>query len=310
MFTPMLAPPSFYNYSQPSSSAVLTPAEVPTAFLDVDLVLLRANQPFQQIMNAGSDIKGRHISELVAPADNEAFQSIRSRLRGEREAREPAYMLPIVQSSQDPVQGVSEADIERLSSGFAEYTYTWRRILGGTEGEIFPARVRMGKTTAYFVIVTLPSFRPTGSIGPSAGSMNPWPPPPQTPTPVRAQYWPGQPLSSPTYPPPLQPSFAAQSYPAQRMTTHEQSVLPSMQRPSPPQGAYEGTLASPSGNGRLQQPPTLLSQPATTRRSSVMESAEFERRARDAAQMPASYEEPDDDRSPKRRRMGIQDVLR
>lgn len=125
---PTLPPPptlqSPFKRSHPPPSALLAPAEVPTAFLDVDLVFLRANQPYQQIMSDGRDIKGLQLGDVAAPVDNESFNDIRNRLRAEREAREPSYMPPIAQSGLDPIQGVSEVDVERLTYGFTDHTYT------------------------------------------------------------------------------------------------------------------------------------------------------------------------------------------
>ena len=311
MFTPTLGPPSLYEYPERSSSAVLAPAEVPTAFLDVDLLILRANQPFQQILNNGSDIKGRHLAEIVTPADGEGFQAIRNRLRGEREVREPAYMPPIVQSSEDPVQGVSESDIERLTSGFADYTYSWVRNRGGPEGEMFPARVRMGKTTAYFVVVTLPSFRPTVTPAPNVASMNPWPPPPLSPRSTRMQGWPVQSASSSAHLRPMQPSLPAQTYPTQRMMTHEQPILPSMQRPPPLLPPFEGTYGRHDRIEPLQQPPVVLSQRESAHWNSSIDSTDLRQRQQDVPQPATSFEEEEDDsRSPKRRRIGIHEVLR
>lgn len=134
--------------------------EVPTAYLDLDLVILKANQSYRQIMVAGQDVAGRQLSDIAAPADGESFQSIRNRLRVERENRDPAYMPPINQPGQDPLQGAVEADVERYTQGFDDNTYTWSQTQLGPAAQAFPARVRLAKANTYFVSVTLPSFRP------------------------------------------------------------------------------------------------------------------------------------------------------
>ena len=138
-------------------------AEVPTAYLNLDLVFLRTNRSFQQIMSGGQEVSGRNLHELATPADNESFQAIRNRLRAERDGREPAYMPPILHANQDPLRGVHDADIDRLTFGVADHTYTWTRSRSGTDAERFPARVRLAKAATYFVVVTLPSFRPVAS---------------------------------------------------------------------------------------------------------------------------------------------------
>ncbi|CAK4031394.1 hypothetical protein AC578_9363 [Lecanosticta acicola] len=146
--------------------------EVPTAYLDLDLVFLKANQPYRQIMIGGQDVVGRQLSDIAAAMDGESFANIRSRLRTEREARDPSYMPPINPPGQDPLQGASEADVERYTQGFDDRTYTWTQTQVGQSAQSFPARVRLAKANSYFVAVTLPTFRPIEQIPPHA-------PPPQ-----------------------------------------------------------------------------------------------------------------------------------
>ncbi|KAK3638638.1 hypothetical protein LTR56_012944 [Elasticomyces elasticus] len=162
--TPGRLPPtsmfSPYGMRQPPPSTSLSGFELATALLNTDFVIIRANRPFEDIMFGGRNVRDRNIAELASPADGDSFQSIRNRLRAEREAREPAYMPPIIQPGQDPVLRIGETDAEQYTHGFNDNTYTWRQRQTGSSGETFPARVRLAKATAYFVVVTLPSFRP------------------------------------------------------------------------------------------------------------------------------------------------------
>lgn len=134
--------------------------DVATALLNLDLTIIRANRPFESIMLRGREARGCHIAEIAAPADAEAFQTIRNRLRAEREAREPAYMPPIQQPGQDPVLQISEQDAEQYTVGFSDRTYTWTYVPPRVTAETFPARIRLAKASTYFVMLTLPSFRP------------------------------------------------------------------------------------------------------------------------------------------------------
>ena len=157
---------------QPPAHLVMSPQaepEVPTAFVDLDFVIIRANQSFRQIMADDQDLRRSRLHEIAAPADAESFMSIRSRLRGEREAREPSFLPPIVSSGEDPLAGVADSDVESFTRGFSDHTYTWVQLKPGSRGpQTFPARVRLAKAATYFAVITLPSFRP----------MEPVPPPP------------------------------------------------------------------------------------------------------------------------------------
>lgn len=134
--------------------------EVPTAYLDLDLVIIKANAPFRQIMLGGREVARRQLNDIAVPVDGETFHDIRNGLRAEREAREPVYMPPIILPGYDPLLGALEADVEQYTRGFDDHTYTWTQTQVGPAGQSFPARVRLAKASSYFVTVTLPSFRP------------------------------------------------------------------------------------------------------------------------------------------------------
>lgn len=320
LLTSNLPPPSTlqspFAYSRPPSGFNLAPAEVPTAFLDVDLIFLRANQPFQQILSDGQDVKGHLLGDFATPADNESFEAIRSRLRAERETREPNYMPPILQSGQDPIQGVSEADIGRLSATFADITYTWTRSRTGSTTENFPARVRLAKTTSYFVVVTLPSFRPTPAlasspVAPSPFAMSPLSSrgmqsaPPQPPL----GYQP--PLAASSLPSSRRASLSAYSYPSSQLgTPHQQATVPSMSQSHQSELPIERAVSPSRAMARdTMPPPTIGSQLPQLREpaAAVSVTAASGR----AAEPPHTLsEEEEEDGSPKkRRRLGIEEVI-
>jgi len=199
---------------QPPAHLVMSPQtepEVPTAFVDLDFVIIRANQSFRQIMADDRDLTRSRLHEIAAPADAESFMSIRSRLRGEREAREPSFLPPIVSSGEDPLAGVADRDVENFTRGFSDQTYTWVQLKPGSRGaQTFPARVRLAKAATYFAVITLPSFRP----------MEPAPPPPQAQQQVPPQY---------SFGPPLPPSEEAMREHHRQTLTH--SAPPSFYYP-------------------------------------------------------------------------------
>lgn len=327
--TPGYAPPALqapFSYFPPPPPA-LSAAEVPTAYLDMDFTFIKANRPFEQILANGQDVRGGQLSDVAASADNESFQGIRNGLRTEREAREPAYMPPILQAGQDPLFNVCEADVDRLTQGFRDQTYTWTRSQQGQSQEIFPARVRLAKADIYFVAITLPSFRPVTPQYPSPYSASTFAATPSQPnpggfTPQRpgatqsappSFYYPyapqagqlppeqmgGQPLApARTYPPyQPQPQQAYSPYPPRpqpttpRLPPPEQptGVTPLMPRAMAPEAARPPQAA-------LQLPP-LGGAPAPPGASDV------------AGQQGSSSEGEGEESPKKRRRMGIHDVL-
>lgn len=233
--------------------------EVPTAYLDLDFVILKANQSYRQIMAAGQDVVGRQLSDLAAPADGESFQSIRNRLRAERDRRDPSYMPPINQPGQDPLQGAVEADAERWTQGYDDNTYTWTQTQLGPAAMTFPARVRLAKANAYFVAVTLPSFRPVDRPSPAPPPIftriqQPWPPGLQTQTPER-YVSPGRQTATQSAPPTgfvTFPGAVVPSQPAQRSTG-----------PTTSSRTYPGTQPLMPYQQPQQPPPHAAFQPAT-----------------------------------------------
>ena len=331
-----------YSYQQPQPPAGMRLAyEVPTAVLDLDFIIIRANRPFEQIMVGGQALRGRHISEIAGSADSESFSSIRNRLRAEREAREPAYMPPILLSGQDPLQGFSDFEVDRFSHGFSDVQYTWTQTQMGPSAQTFPVRVRLAKAGIYFVVVTLPSFRPVDPtpmqpLAPGYGGplvLGPPLPAPEGFGPRRQStsqstlstgYFPFQSATGPTqhpiptasqtatartYPPPQPPTPYQQPPPylSQHLPAPATPRLPIAEPPTEttaftPRSVPREVTQATGGPADLQLPP-IADSPAASGRSRAA--------TMDSLINQASSEEGDgDDRSPKkRRRMGIGDVL-
>ncbi|KAF2771582.1 hypothetical protein EJ03DRAFT_309033 [Teratosphaeria nubilosa] len=302
----------------------------------MDLVVIRANRPFNNIMLRGQSTQGRHVSEIAAPADHESFMAIRNRLRAEREARDPAYMPPIQLPGQDPIHGIPESEADQFVDGFSDVTYRWSQIQLGPGNETFPARVRLAKASTYFVVVTLPSFQPVEQQMPALqGPLMVGPPlqtaerfitprepasqsaPPYTfqharPPPAPLPLTPSDPfaIAPPgAYPPPpraqmlLQQQQAQQGYFAPRPNTPPR--LPIAEPPTDttaftPRSAPRQVMQPPTTGG-LQLPPIMSSPTAGTPAA--------QRVAESSAQHVSSSEDEGEGRPRRKRRMGIDDVL-
>ncbi|OJD38699.1 c6 zinc finger domain containing protein [Diplodia corticola] len=130
----------------------------PMALLNLDLHIIKTNQAFNLLFNR-SDFYGRDLSELVESHHAETVYRLRSELREERDQREPSYMPPIFgPREQEAVQNVEEEDLERISLGYTDRRFTWRfSSIFGQPQEV-RVRVRLAKTSIFFVSLTLPSF--------------------------------------------------------------------------------------------------------------------------------------------------------
>ena len=223
---PFQTPLTYQPLLHPATSPQAEP-EVPTALLDLDFVIIRANTSFRQVMADNRDLTNHRLHEIAVPADSESFMSIRTRLRGEREVQEPSYLPPIVSSGEDPLGGISDAEVERLTQGFSDHTYTWVKLQPGAKGsQKIPARVRLAKAATYFVVVSLPIFRPVE------------PPPPHPPIGHGASpYTFGPPLTPREGPAREQPGHAiAPSAPPLLMKAHDSAHAPAhhLHRGQPP----------------------------------------------------------------------------
>ncbi|KAG9840888.1 hypothetical protein KCU98_g9062, partial [Aureobasidium melanogenum] len=150
-----LPPPSRHPRLAPSP-------EVPIAFLDTDFVVLKANATFQRLFSWLQEIKGIRLSDIAKPLEGDSFQNARNRLREEREIREPAYLPPILQPRLDPVSGIgtTDHDVEEVTRGFADHQFNWTFRLGGGVDQTLPVRMRLAKTSVYFVTLFLPPLPP------------------------------------------------------------------------------------------------------------------------------------------------------
>ncbi|KAF2131413.1 hypothetical protein P153DRAFT_286118 [Dothidotthia symphoricarpi CBS 119687] len=248
----------------------------PVAFLNLDLVIQKSNQAFQDLVSFLGDVQGKNLGDLVEPRQNEVLQLLRNKLRDERDEREPAYMAPITPVGQDPMRSVMESvedrDVERVSQGFTDRPIALHFRLRTGQYQSFQTHVRLAKTSLYFA--TLVVRTPPRSVGPpllthhipptpARGSMSaPTTAPPRDYTPQQIR--PPSSASSTSASPYLSfssvrtslPAFSPSSYGSSPSYNYspgggpEQSYFPTMQPPSQP-GAYP-TAYPPASQPRTQ----------------------------------------------------------
>lgn len=165
---------------------------LPVAFLNLDLVIQKSNQAFQDLTSFLGNVGGKELGELLEPRQNEALQRLRSDLRDERDEREPAYMAPITPLGHDPMRSVMESvadrDVEHVSHGFTDRPMFLSYRLPNGQYQSFQTHIRLAKTSLYFVTMVVRT-PPPKALGPPLLTQQLAPP-----TPVHAS----QSMSAPT----------------------------------------------------------------------------------------------------------------
>lgn len=96
----------------------LVPAIKPFAILDMNLVILRHNKLFQDVIGSPNDLSRTRLADVVDASGADSLQRLRTQLREERDAREPAYLPPILDREEpDALPSISESDIDQLRKG-------------------------------------------------------------------------------------------------------------------------------------------------------------------------------------------------
>lgn len=214
----------------------------PIAFLNIDLLIMKSNQTFQDLFGLRGDVSGQGVGDLMEPAQHDMLQRLRNELRDEREAREPAYMPPISRGGeQEVLENVPLEHAESLSQPYQDRRYTWTFRLRNGQMQPLGVNVRLAKATVFFVALTVQPFQLPGP-SPLMHAVG-LPPAPGMPIPPRSS-----PRTAPAthsrdapYYDPTRPSTATRSGPPSPYSFHSASTnLP----PGTPRGnAY---LASPT----------------------------------------------------------------
>ncbi|KAF2661375.1 hypothetical protein K491DRAFT_587303 [Lophiostoma macrostomum CBS 122681] len=322
---------------------------LPVAFLNLDLVILKSNQAFQELVAFLGDVRGKNLADLLDSRQTDVLHRMRNELRDERDEREPTYMAPITPLGRDPVQSVPETEVDQVSQGYTDRPFVLNFRLPSSQHQSLQTQVRLAKTSLYFVTVVV--HTPPRPTGPPLLTQQLAPP-----TPIRAS----QTLSAPTTAPArdfgsysARPSSSASSAPTSpyynfsSVRTSLPMVVPSSYGNSPsynysptagPEQGYFPTIQPPSqpalysspypqppvprANSALdsnraprleglQLPPirTAPAPPLASPRTQQYSEPAREGPTRRLRESPTSAERPDTPDTGKRRRLNIHEVL-
>lgn len=134
---------------------------LPVAFLNIDLVIQKSNQAFQDLVAFLGDVRGKHLGEFLEARQKENLQHLRNELRDERDEREPTYMAPITPIGQDPMRAVmdsvAEQDVEQVSHAFTDRPMFLSFRLPTGQYQSLQVQIRLAKTSLYFVTLVVRS---------------------------------------------------------------------------------------------------------------------------------------------------------
>lgn len=236
---------------------------LPVAFLNLDLIILKSNQAFQDLVPFLGDIRGKNLAELLEARSADVLHRVRNDLRDERDEREPSYMAPITPSGQDPVQSVPERDVDQVSQGYTDRPFLLNFRLPNGQHQSLQTQIRLAKTSLFFV--TLVVHTPPRPAGPPLLTQQLAPP-----TPVHAS----QSLSAPTTAPvrefepyAARPSSAASSAPTSPYFNFSsvRTSLPTISSSSygsSPSYSFSPTTGSEQGYFPTIQPPAQPGYPS------------------------------------------------
>ncbi|KAF2739963.1 hypothetical protein EJ04DRAFT_261451 [Polyplosphaeria fusca] len=224
---------------------------LPVAFLNLDLVILKANPAFQDLAPSFTEIRGKNLAEVLEVRQADVLQRIRNDLREEREERDPSYMAPITPLGQDPVQSVAERDVDQVSHGFTDRPYLLNFRLPNNQYQSLQTQVRLAKTSLYFV--TLVVHTPPRTAGPPLLTQQLAPP-----TPIHASHSLSAPTTAPVRdfgPHSARPSSSASSAPTSPYFNLSSVRTSLPQIGSSPSYSYSPTAGPDSGYFPTIQPP-------------------------------------------------------
>ncbi|PVI02048.1 hypothetical protein DM02DRAFT_523742 [Periconia macrospinosa] len=141
---------------------------LPIAFLNLDLVVQKSSQSFQDLVSFLGDVRGKSLAYFLESRQSDVLHRLRTELRDERDEREPTYMAPITPVGSDPMQAamqsVSERDVEQVSQGFTDRPFLLNFRLPNNQHQTLQTQIRLAKTSLYFV--TLVVHTPPRPAGP------------------------------------------------------------------------------------------------------------------------------------------------
>jgi len=125
----------------------------PMAFLDLEMNIVRTNQAINNMLGNGNDICGRNLDNFIAINDKNNLWALKSKLKEEKEFREPSYLPPLGSTNDVPL--VDNADIGRLTQGYQDRAEFLTFHFPNGQIMTLAVNVRLARTSCFFIILML-----------------------------------------------------------------------------------------------------------------------------------------------------------
>ncbi|KAF4554764.1 Hypothetical protein D9617_3g018320 [Elsinoe fawcettii] len=133
---------------------------VPTAWLDLDLNIIKADDNFARLFGNFQGLLNRRLPELGVPSTPDLFQTLRTRMRDERESKDPAYLPPIVIPGEDPLGPMENVNVAEATRGFDPLHYMLSYTFASGMNQTLATKFNLARTSRYFIIMSLPPLTP------------------------------------------------------------------------------------------------------------------------------------------------------
>lgn len=157
------------TFGFPQSSFDGRYANLPVAFLDLDLNIVQMNHIFRTVFGLDFDIQGKNVEHFIDAHDKHKLQAIRNGLRQEKDTREPYQLNPLRLAGTgetDKIPMVDTSDVGALvSQGFQERAETFRIQVAGNMVHDIRITIRLARAPqagTFFVVLILPHVPETG----------------------------------------------------------------------------------------------------------------------------------------------------
>ncbi|PSK59355.1 Transcription activator of gluconeoproteinsis ERT1 [Elsinoe australis] len=128
---------------------------VPTAWLDFDLNILKTDDHFSRIFS-NWQLLGRRLPDIAVPSTPDLFHNLRTKLRDERESKDPAYLPPIAVPGEDPLGPMDNVNVAEATHGFDALHYQLSYTFASGMTQTLATKFNLARTSRYFIIMSLP----------------------------------------------------------------------------------------------------------------------------------------------------------
>ncbi|KAJ9653448.1 hypothetical protein H2201_009141, partial [Coniosporium apollinis] len=146
----------------PRSEGAAAPVR-PVAFLNLDLIILKSNQAFRDVLVHGREVVGQDLVMMLDHGYANDIQRLRRGLREEKEDRDPTYMPPINSGGQNEqetqrqaVQHVTDLDFEEYCQDYIARRQSLRFRLPNGQLVALNVSFRLARASLFFVTLALP----------------------------------------------------------------------------------------------------------------------------------------------------------